>query len=109
MLGMNPDSFDGLPDDLQAMIDDSLQGVSAEIGQVWDGLDAIGKKVLTDAGVTIHTLDDDQRAALVEVGNGVTEDYVAELEAAGKPGEAVLTLMREIANEVGPVGPGCQT
>lgn len=109
MLGMNPDSFDGLPDDLQAMIDDSLQGVSAEIGQVWDGLDAIGKKVLTDAGVTIHTLDDDQRAALVEVGNGVTQDYVAELEAAGKPGEAVLTLMREIANEVGPVGPGCQT
>ncbi|MGR3502495.1 TRAP transporter substrate-binding protein [Pseudaestuariivita sp.] len=108
MLGMNPNSFESLPEDLQMMIDESLTDVSAEIGQVWDGLDAIGKKVLMDVGVTIHTLDGEARAEMVEVGNSVTEGYVAELEDAGKPGTAVLAMMREIAAEVGPVGAGCQ-
>jgi len=108
MLGMNPDSFAGLPEDLQSMLTASLDGASAEIGQVWDGMDSIGKKVLMDAGVTIHKLDADQRAALVEVGNSVTDGYVAELEAAGKPGAAVLAQMRQLAEDVGPVGPGCQ-
>jgi TRAP-type C4-dicarboxylate transport system substrate-binding protein len=108
MLGMNPASFDALPEDLQSMIDDSFVDVSSEIGQVWDELDAIGKNVLIEAGVTIHRLDDAARAELVEVGNGVTDAYVAELEAAGKPGAAVLAMMRALAEEVGPVGPGCQ-
>jgi len=107
MLGMNPDSFSDLPDDLQAMVEASLDGVSDDIGQVWDGMDAIGKNVLIEAGVTIHTLDAEQRAALVTVGNSVTDEYVAGLEAGGKPAAAVLAMMRQIAEEVGPVGPGC--
>jgi len=39
----------------------------------------------------------------------VTEDYVSGLDAAGKPGSELLALMRQMADDVGPVGPGCAT
>jgi len=51
---MNPDSYAELPDDLQQTLDESLANVSAQIGQVWDALDAKGKAVLIEAGVCRH-------------------------------------------------------
>ena len=104
-LVMNEDSFAGLPEDLQAMVDDSMADVSTEIGQAWDKLDAIGKKVLTDAGVTIHTLPDAELDKLRALGVTQTNAYI---ESLGQPGEDLLFSIREVAAEVGPVGLGCQ-
>ncbi len=106
-LVMNPDSFARLPDDLQAMIDTSVTDVSTEIGVMWDKLDAVGKKVLIDAGVTIHTLPEAEMAKLRTVGAAQTSAYVESLEAEGLPADEVLALMRSLAKKIGPVGPGC--
>lgn len=107
VLAMNPDSFASLPEDLQAMIDESVADVSAEIGQVWDGLDATGKAKLQSEGVTIHQLSPEEFAKVEALGTAVTDDYVSGLDEAGKPGSELLALMRQMAEEVGPVGPGC--
>lgn len=106
-LVMNPDSFADLPEDLQTMIDDSFADVSAEIGQVWDSLDEIGKKVLIDAGVTIHQLTDAELAKLKAVGAAQTTQYMDTLKGQDLPGEAVMSTIAALIEEVGPVGPGC--
>lgn len=107
-LVMNEESFADLPEDLQAMIDDSMTDVSGEIGQAWDKLDAIGKKVLTDAGVTIHMLPDAEMAKLRELGVTQTSGYIASLDDAGQAGSDLLATIQKVTSEVGPVGLGCQ-
>ena len=106
-LVMNEASFTDLPDDLKAMIDQSVTDREAEVGQVWDGLDDVGKQVLQEAGVTFLQMDDGEMEKLREIGDGVTQAYVKGLDANGKPGSETLALMREVADEVGSVGPGC--
>lgn len=107
-LVMNEASFDGLPDDLKAMIEESVAGREAEVGGVWDELDGIGRGVLGEAGVEFVSLPDAELDCFRAVGDAVTDEYVAGLDAAGKPGSDTLALMRTVAGEVGPVGPGCQ-
>lgn len=107
-LVMNPESYAKLPEDLQAMIDESVTGVSAEIGQVWDKLDGIGKKVLTDAGVTIHELPEPELTKLRGVGEAQTAGYLKELNGKDLPADAVMATIKDLIAEVGPVGLGCQ-
>ncbi|MEL6235921.1 MAG: TRAP transporter substrate-binding protein [Pseudomonadota bacterium] len=107
-LVMNPDSFGDLPEDLQTMIDESFVDVSTEIGQVWDRLDAIGKKVLVDAGVTIHEMPQAELAKLKALGAELTEEYLATLSDKGKPAAEVMDMVSALIDEVGPVGLGCQ-
>ena len=107
-LVMNQESYASLPADLQALIDDSYADVSAEIGQVWDRLDAIGKQVLIEAGVTIHDMPEAELAKLRALGAGMTQDYVARLNGKGKPADEVLATLTALIDEVGPVGLGCQ-
>lgn len=107
-LVMNPDSFDGLPDDLQAMINDSLDNVSAEIGQTWDKLDAIGKDVLQKAGVAIHKLPDAELSKLKGIGTKQTEGYLKSLDDAGLQGSAVMDALKAAVDTIGPVGLGCR-
>lgn len=105
---MNPDSFDHLPQDLQAMVDASLTDVSASIGQTWDRLDMIGKKVLTDAGVAIHTLPEAELAKLRALGETQTTGYIADLNEKGLSADDALVMIKALVQEVGPVGLGCQ-
>jgi len=107
-LVMNPNSFESLPEDLQMMVDQSLEDVSTEIGQIWDKLDGIGKKVLMDAGVNIHKLPEAEMAKLHAVGDAQTSSYLSSLEDSDLPGEDVLSMIKTVAAEVGMVGPGCQ-
>ncbi|MEP3052778.1 MAG: TRAP transporter substrate-binding protein [Ascidiaceihabitans sp.] len=108
-LVMNPDSFGDLPADLQAMVDESLVGISPQIGQIWDKLDAIGKDVLTKAGVNIHTLSDEETAKFQAVGAAQTAGYLASLNDAGLPADDVMSAIKAAIEAVGPVGPGCQS
>lgn len=107
-LAMNPATFDGLPADLQAMIEESFAGKSAEIGQVWDELGVIGKGVLKKAGVKINMLNDGELDKFRAIGEKVSAEYIATVDKKGKPASEVLAMMKDLIKEVGPVGPGCQ-
>ncbi|KIC21494.1 hypothetical protein RA20_03880 [Leisingera sp. ANG-Vp] len=107
-LVMNPDTYAGLPQDLQEMITDSITGIEGDVGNVWDSMNASGKKVLTDAGVPINELPEAELTKAKAIGNTLTANYVAELDGVGLPGNEVLAMMHELIEQVGPVGPGCQ-
>ena len=103
-LVMNPRTYDGLSEKSQGLIDESFEGKEAEIGQLWDGVDSVGKQALVDQGVRINVVEGEALETFRSVGESVTEDYVSALDADGKPGTEVLALMRTLIDEVGPVG-----
>lgn len=107
-LVMNPDSFAGLPEDLQAILEASVADVSGQIGQIWDKLDAIGKKALTDAGVAIHQLPEAELAKLRGVGEAQTAGYLEDLNGKNLPADEVMAMIKTLVADVGPVGLGCQ-
>src|SRR5437868_1332687 len=49
-VAMNPDFYKKLPPDLRKLVDGSTVGVEKEVGEGWDALDAIGKKLLIEGG-----------------------------------------------------------
>lgn len=107
-LVMNPDSHARLPEDLRTMVDESVDGVASEVGQVWDTLDDAGKKALMGAGAKIHQMPEAEYAKLKAAGDSLTESYVRDLDGKGLPASEVLQAIRDAADRVGKVGPGCQ-
>lgn len=106
-LVMNPDSLASLPDDLQALIRDSVKGREAEVGGIWDRISAVGRDRLVEAGVEMIDMEESELDRLREAGARVTERYLAQLDGSGRPGSEVMALLRELIAEVGPVGDGC--
>jgi len=96
-VGMNQAFYDGLSPELKKLVDDSVADVSAEVGQGWDALDAVGKKSLTDAGVEPIKLTADQMANFRKLGDALAADHIAKLEADGKPGKQVYDLMKQLS------------
>jgi TRAP-type C4-dicarboxylate transport system substrate-binding protein len=98
-IGMNPDTWNKLPPDLQAMITKSVQGVEKEIGEAWDGLDVPGKKALMDAGGEAIKLSPEEDAKFRKIGSDVTAAKVKELDGKGLPGTAVHQMMKGLADK----------
>jgi TRAP-type C4-dicarboxylate transport system substrate-binding protein len=96
---MNPDTWNKLPPDLQALITKSVQGVEKEIGQAWDGLDVPGKKALMDAGGEAIKLSPEEDAKFRKIGAEVTAAKVKELDGKGLPGTAVHQMMKGLADK----------
>lgn len=96
---MNPDTWNKLPPDLQALITKSVQGVEKEIGQAWDGLDVPGKKALMDAGGEAIKLSPEEDAKFRKIGAEVTAAKVKELDGKGLPATAVHQMMKSLADK----------
>ena len=82
---MNPDFWDKLPPDLQALVTKSMTGVEKEVGEAWDGLDVVGKKLLVDGGAEAIKLSAEENAKFRKVGAEVAEAQVKELDGKGLP------------------------
>ncbi|MGJ5619602.1 TRAP transporter substrate-binding protein [Sulfitobacter sp. MF3-043] len=90
VMTMNKDSYAALPDDLKAVIDaNSGPEVSALFGAAMDAADVIGRKVATDAGNAITELDS-EKDRWMAVGAQVTADWIAEMDAQGLDGAALV-------------------
>lgn len=91
---MNKDAYAALPDDLKAVIDaNSGPQVSALFGAAMDAADVVGRQVAEEAGNTITELDG-EKARWMEVGAQVTEDWIAEMDAKGLDGNALVESAR---------------
>src|SRR6266446_5086644 len=80
-VAMNPDAYKKLPADLRKLVDQSVVGVEKEVGEGWDALDAIGKKLL------------------VESGDQVIEAKLKELEDRKLPARAVYKQMKSLSDQ----------
>ena len=98
-VAMNPDTWNKLPPDLQALITKSVQGVEKEIGEAWDGLDIPGKKALMEGGGEAIKLSPDEDAKFRKIGADVAAAKVKELDGKGLPGTAVHEMMKSLADK----------
>jgi len=96
-VGMNPDFWNKLPPDLQALVTKSMTGVEKEVGEAWDALDVPGKKALIDGGAEAIQLAPDENAEFRKIGATVAEAKVNELESKGMPARAIHAKMKSLA------------
>ncbi len=98
-LAANPEWYGKLSADLRKLLDDSVQGVEKEVGEGWDALDAIGKKLLVDGGAQAIRLSKEEDARFRKIGAEVTEAKLKELEGKGLPAREAYKLMRSLSEQ----------
>ena len=96
-VAMNPEFYNKLPADLKKLVDESMKGVEKEVGEGWDALDTIGKKLIMDGGAQAIQLSKAEDARFRKVGAEVTEAKLKELEGKGLPARAVHKMMTELS------------
>ena len=98
-VGMNPEFHAKLPADLKKLVDDSMKGVEKEVGEGWDALDSIGKKLIVDGGAQAIKLSKEEDAKFRKIGAQVTEAKLKELEGKGLPAREVYKQMRALSDK----------
>ena len=95
VLAMNKGTYESLPDDLKAVIDNnSGRAIAAEIGQLWDGLEAPGRKLQEETGSPVQALDAAASEALGKRMEPVVARWVEETNGAGLDGQALVDAAR---------------
>lgn len=88
---MNKSVYEGLPDDLKAVIDaNSGFAASALAGRAHDTGDTIGRQAMVDAGNEIATLSEEVTEEIKALGAEVTQDWIAEMTEKGLEGAALV-------------------
>ena len=96
-VGMNPELYKKLPADLRKLVDQSMSGVEKEVGEGWDALDAIGKKLLVDGGAEPIRLSRAEDARFRKVGDQVTAARIKELDGKKLPASEVYKMMKTLS------------
>ncbi len=94
---MNAKAYAALSSKLKKVVDDTMTGREKEIGHAFDVLDAIGKKIMMEAGTKPIILSAEQARKFREVGAEVTEKHLVKLENKGLPARAVYAMMKELS------------
>ncbi|PTX55825.1 TRAP-type C4-dicarboxylate transport system substrate-binding protein [Litoreibacter ponti] len=95
--GMNKAVYDGLPDDLKAVIDaNSGIEVSAAAGRAMDTGDKTGLEVTQGTDNKVVTLDDASVAELKVIGEELTAAWIAEMTEKGLDGAAMVKDAQEL-------------
>jgi TRAP-type C4-dicarboxylate transport system substrate-binding protein len=93
---MNRGTYEGLPDDLKAVIDEnSGLETSMMFGRVMDEADLVGLQIAQDAGNAIVTLDEEETARWVEASRATVEQWFSDVQAIGIDGEALYASAQE--------------
>ena len=96
-VAMNPELYKKLPADLQRLLDQSMSGVEKEVGEGWDALDAIGKKLLVEGGSEPIRLSRAEDARFRKVGEQVTAARIKELDEKKLPASEVYRMMKTLS------------
>lgn len=88
---MNKDVYEGMPDDLRAIIDaNSGMMASQWAGRAHDTGDVVGRDVMAADGNEIAELSAEETGRIVALGEQVTADWIAEMDAKGYEGAALV-------------------
>jgi len=100
IFAMNQDAYDGLPDDLKAVIDEaSGLDFSGFAGGVMQEYDQPGLEAAEDAGNNVIFLSEEQIAPWKEASQPILDGWIAEMDAAGMDGAAMVERARELIAE----------
>lgn len=100
---MNRDVYEGLPDDLRAVIDaNSGLMASAWAGRAHDTGDADGRAVMEAAGNQIAVMSEDVTTQIRALGDTVIADWIMEASERGLDGQALVDAARAaVATQIG--------
>ena len=96
IFAMNRNAYAALPADLKKVIDDnSGPAVAALFGKAMDEVDVTGRAVAEKAGNTVVTLGTAETARWQEAARKTTTDWIAEMNAKGIDGAALVEDARQ--------------
>jgi TRAP-type transport system periplasmic protein len=98
-VAMHPEFYSKLPADLRKLVDDSVKGVEKEVGEGWDALDSIGKKLIVDGGGQAIRLSKQEDAKFRKIGTEVTEARLKELEGKGLPAREAFKQIQSLSEK----------
>jgi TRAP-type C4-dicarboxylate transport system substrate-binding protein len=100
LMAMNKERYEGLPDDLKAIIDaNSGAAIAEEIGNVWDGVEEVGKKLQLESKGEIIKLSAEAKAGFDERGAKAVERWIEEVTSKGMDGKALVEAARQAVTE----------
>ncbi|MEL7301336.1 MAG: TRAP transporter substrate-binding protein [Pseudomonadota bacterium] len=104
---MNKATYEGLPDDLKAVIDaNSGLMASAWAGRAHDTGDVDGRAAMAAAGNEIAVMSEAETARIAALGDEVISDWVAEMATKGLDGQMLVEDARAaVASTVGEAAP----
>jgi TRAP-type C4-dicarboxylate transport system substrate-binding protein len=92
---MNRDVYEGLPEDLRAVIDaNSGMMASAWAGRAHDIGDAEGRAEMAAAGNEIAVMSEELTEEVRELGATVTQDWIEEMTGRGLDGAGLVAAAR---------------
>ena len=96
LFAMNKERYEGLPDELRAVIDDNSGAeLAATAGRAWDAIEPRGRQTAEAAGTEVIALDADVKAAFDERGAVAVERWIEEVAARGIDGAALVEAARD--------------
>src|SRR3546814_20769962 len=94
---MNKARYESLPADLRQVIDDNSGiALAKQIGRVWDEAEHPGRAAAEASGATFHRIEGEELARWQAATAGVTQPWIAEMDAAGQEGEALVDAAKEL-------------
>lgn len=89
-LVMNPNSYEKLPPDLRALIDQTTgPSAAAHVGRLLDDAEVEGRAYMTSKGVQIISFSAATQTEMQAAVKPVVEDMLGKLEAKGQPARAI--------------------
>jgi TRAP-type C4-dicarboxylate transport system substrate-binding protein len=100
VLAMNKARYDGLPDDLKAVIDaNSGLEFSVFAGGTQQDYDAPGREMAEEMGNNIVTISAEAAAEWSDLAAPIYERWIADMAERGKDGQAMIDRARELMAE----------
>jgi TRAP-type transport system periplasmic protein len=97
VFAMNQAKYDSLPADLKKVIDaNSGAALSQQIGKIWDGSQAAGRKAAQERGNTLYTIPASELDNWVKASAPLYDEWVADMDKRGANGKALLSEAREL-------------
>jgi len=94
---MNENSWKKLSAKAKGVFTATMSGREKDVGGSWDNLNFKARGVLQKGGSEIVRMSPAEMAKLKAVGEQVVQKWVSDLDKKGKPGSAVLKIMRDLA------------
>lgn len=90
-IAMNKARYEGLPADLQKIIDDNTGAdFSAHIGKQWDESVEAARQQAVDRGNAFYTIPADEMGDWIKAGDRVAADWVKDMDKKGLNGQEML-------------------
>lgn len=97
VIAMNTNSFDRLPEDIQAIIEEVSDEMTAYVAESMQGVYDDAVERLKAEGGTYHTMTEEEMRTWASRTENQLDRAASDLNEAGYPGDAIISRYRELA------------